>query len=248
MLLNWIGPVSAALAVIATVGSLVAASQSRIDSLRVRERIIQAAEAERAEARKSLGDALESYRQVMESWHEDDGNPVSPQEASDVQQLLVDVRERERKELRSETEKIYEGLRDEAYGEQSAQDRKYTWLQRSAHALRFAQIILGGAITSSFVQQSISKQWIGFLGLLVLLSTLVDEAYKPSQKASIARYKSSRLKTILRRLDGQYAKIRDEDPTAPTIESLVNSLTIALEEVDNVEEAPLTQKGGRSNA
>lgn len=97
--------------------------------------------------------------------------------------------------------------------------------------LIFGQSIIGGVLATSFVQETLSKQIVGGLGVLVLLATLIHQSYRPDVKARVAKAKSSYLRRILRKAEND--KIRDGEKTFTEV---VNQLTAGLNKVDNDEE------------
>lgn len=53
------------------------------------------------------------------------------------------------------------------------------WNSRAAASLTFGQYIVGGVLASSFVQESLTPQVVGLLGVLVLISSLIHQRYRP---------------------------------------------------------------------
>ncbi|MFL6527935.1 MAG: hypothetical protein ACJ8IQ_07555 [Chthoniobacterales bacterium] len=49
----------------------------------------------------------------------------------------------------------------------------------TSRLLTFGQYIIGGLLASSFVQQALSREFVGVLGLLVLVSSLLYQHFRP---------------------------------------------------------------------
>lgn len=74
--------------------------------------------------------------------------------------------------------------------------------------LAFSQFVVGGLLASSFLQDTLSKQLVGALGLLVLFSSLVRQHYRPEVQFLGARKRAARLKSAIREAeDARFARI-----------------------------------------
>jgi hypothetical protein len=67
--------------------------------------------------------------------------------------------------------------------------------------------VIGGVLASSFVQQSLKPQLVGFLGVLVLLASLVKQQYHPEVAAAEASLKASKLQVLIRDSEDRIAMI-----------------------------------------
>lgn len=56
--------------------------------------------------------------------------------------------------------------------------------------LTIGQYVIDGVLASSFIQETLTKQWIGRLGLLVLLASLFRQRFHPEVEAENARKKA----------------------------------------------------------
>jgi hypothetical protein len=93
----------------------------------------------------------------------------------------------------------------EARSARDAQEGAAKVASISNNALTVAQYVIGGVLASSFVQESLSPKWVGLLGVLVLIASLVKQQFHPELNAEDARKKVSRLKALIRTSEDQLA-------------------------------------------
>jgi hypothetical protein len=93
---------------------------------------------------------------------------------------------------------------------------RYRW---AAHCLTFGQVVVGGVLATSFAQQSKDQTMLSFFGVLVLIASLIKQAFHPEVSAQQASQKAAQLKTMIRGVQDRIAIIRstmdpskDEDP------------------------------------
>jgi hypothetical protein len=72
------------------------------------------------------------------------------------------------------------------------------WAGRSNGFLIFTQVVIGGVLATSFAQGQLNQSVIGFLGVLVLVSSLVHQQFRPDLKHKGARRRVAKLKHLLR--------------------------------------------------
>ena len=70
--------------------------------------------------------------------------------------------------------------------------------------LTIGQYIIGGVLASSFVQNAMAPL-VGFLGVLVLISSLVRQQFKPEQQFRDASQRVARLKSLRREVQDELA-------------------------------------------
>lgn len=83
----------------------------------------------------------------------------------------------------------------------NALDRQQSLATRYRFAdatLIFGQYIIGGVLASSFIQQSLNPQIIGLMGVLVLVSSLIRQRYRPDLQAAGARSRVAILRGLIR--------------------------------------------------
>jgi len=106
-------------------------------------------------------------------------------------------------------------------------------------SLTFAQVVIGGVLASSFVQESLSRNTVGIFGVLVLIASLVKQQYRPEVDAEQAREKASKLQALIRLSEDQLATIdarsaQGEDRTDALIE-LRDRISQGITEIENPE-------------
>lgn len=80
--------------------------------------------------------------------------------------------------------------------------------------LIFGQFVVGGLLASSFLQDKLSKEMIGGLGLVVLASSLIRQHYRPEIQYIGACQRAAKLKALIREAeDAQFAS-REGSPSA----------------------------------
>jgi hypothetical protein len=109
------------------------------------------------------------------------------------------------------------------------------WL---AHAsLTFAQYVVGGVLATSFVQQSLSKESIGFLGLLVVAAKLIQQHYQLDLAYKSASLRSVYLSRVVRSAeDDLFEQTLDAiKPQASAIASIRKQVSEALSLVEEAD-------------
>jgi hypothetical protein len=85
----------------------------------------------------------------------------------------------------------------------------FTWISR---LLTFIQFIVGALLTTSFVQDTLSKQNIGVFGLIVLISSLLRQYYRPEVQASGARERVFLINNLTRTIEDEVELGKKELP------------------------------------
>jgi hypothetical protein len=111
-----------------------------------------------------------------------------------------------------------------------------------AGSLTFAQVVIGGVLASSFVQESLSQKTVGVFGVLVLIASLVKQQYRPEVDAQQAREKVSKLEALIRFSEDEIATLdarsaTGQDRTDAFIE-LTHKLSLLLTAIENPEALP----------
>jgi|HubBroStandDraft_1064217.scaffolds.fasta_scaffold02309_2 hypothetical protein len=106
-------------------------------------------------------------------------------------------------------------------------------------ALTFAQVVIGGVLASSFVQEALPPKTVGVFGVLVLIASLVKQQYRPEVDAEQARQKASKLQALIRLAEDQLTTLdglssKGEDRTDALID-LRNQISRGLTEIENPE-------------
>jgi hypothetical protein len=101
--------------------------------------------------------------------------------------------------------------------------------------LTLGQYIIGGLLASSFLQEQLPHQFAGFLGVLVLLSTLIYQNFRPDKQMRLAEIKKVRLRALYRTTEDDLQAISDKVPTAPTTDQIRRKLTAELSAIEGIE-------------
>ncbi len=101
--------------------------------------------------------------------------------------------------------------------------------------LTFGQFVIGGVLASSFIQDTLSKQGIGVLGLLVLLSSLVRQHYRPEVQFVGASQRAAWLKSLLRKAEDEISFLVEGIAGAKPAHEIQRDLSRGLEESDELE-------------
>lgn len=124
----------------------------------------------------------------------------------------------------------------DALRKQESSSKVSTWI---ANLLTFAQVVIGGVLASSFVQQSLTPKAVGLFGVLVLIASLVKQQYRPEVGAEDARQKGSRLRALIRTAEDQLtaldARSTQGEDRSDALIALTNRISRGLTEIENPE-------------
>jgi hypothetical protein len=128
---------------------------------------------------------------------------------------------------------------NEASSYRSQEHSASNWSKRASALLTTAQYIFGGVLASSFIQESLTPKWVGGLGVLVLIASLVRQQFHPEINAEDAHKKASQLEALIRSSEDQLAILdariaAGQDHTDAMI-SLMTQITQTLTEIENPE-------------
>jgi len=115
------------------------------------------------------------------------------------------------------------------------QESSARWNSRSAISLAISQYVVGGTLATSFIQSTLPEQAVGFLGLIVLLASIVYQRFRPDLRTSSARRRVAALKAVIRRAEDGLFEIREAFADAPTIQAIRKEVTNVLIQVEHSE-------------
>ncbi|EKV00204.1 hypothetical protein Lepto7375DRAFT_2307 [Leptolyngbya sp. PCC 7375] len=101
--------------------------------------------------------------------------------------------------------------------------------------LTFGQYIIGGLLASSFIQDSAPKQVVGILGVLVLLSSLIRQRYRPDIKAVGAKRRVALIRSFIREVEDNLYALNKGQENAPSVFSIRQRVTERLSRFDEIE-------------
>ncbi|MFA0570324.1 MULTISPECIES: hypothetical protein [Vibrio] len=116
--------------------------------------------------------------------------------------------------------------------ELSRQKSLAKWQGLSATLLTISQYVVGGVLTTSFIQDMLSSQVVGFLGLLVLISSLIHQHFRPDLKARFAKERIVTLTDLERVIEDEIFSITSGALPDTSIYELRKRVTKALKEIE----------------
>lgn len=128
------------------------------------------------------------------------------------------------------------------------QESSSTWHSRANGSLTFGQYVVGGVLATSFVQQTLSNQIIGLLGVLVLISSLIYQTYRPDLQSRGADERVMRLRRLIRRAEDELFAIKSEIKSAPTIQQVRQLVSRGLSDVEELEFAGMEATNAKNSA
>ena len=120
-------------------------------------------------------------------------------------------------------------------------ERYITFNQRANNMIIVGQYIVGAVLASSFIQESLSTNIIGLLGLIVLISSTAQQHYKPAQKVIAGKKRSSLLKSKIREIEDDLVELRLQNNGKMTNEirileqPLIKRISEELSDIDDLE-------------
>lgn len=133
----------------------------------------------------------------------------------------------------------------EALARQKAVARLNGWADSS---LTFGQYIVGGLLASSFIQESLPNQVIGALGVLVLLSSLIRQRYRPDIKAVGAKRRAVLLRSFIREVEDNLYTLNTAQDNAPSIYAIRQKVSERLSKFEESELADAQQEDDAASA
>ena len=112
------------------------------------------------------------------------------------------------------------------------QETMARWNCRAAASLTFSQYIVGGILATSFVQESLPREVVGFLGLLVLVASLIHHRYRPDIYARCARERAVQLRALIRKAEDALYAIRSGRADAPSLLRIRKMVSEGLAEIE----------------
>jgi hypothetical protein len=115
------------------------------------------------------------------------------------------------------------------------------WISTS---LTVGQYIIGGLLASSFLQQSLSSNVVGLLGLLVLVSSLLFQHFRPDIRLRGALARTLLLKTLIRTSEDDLYSMRCSDPSVDAVYGLRKRISDGLSRIEasELDEMPIAAK------
>ncbi len=126
------------------------------------------------------------------------------------------------------------------------QESSAKWNSRAAGSLVFGQYVVGGVLATSFVQQSLSTQVVGLLGVLVLISSLIHQTYRPDVQSRGARERVMRLRKLIRSVEDILFSVRSEVKDVSAIHDVRQMVSRGLTEIEEMELEEISENREKS--
>ena len=136
---------------------------------------------------------------------------------------------------------------NEVRDELERQDNIAKWNSRADGLLIFGQYIIGGVLASSFVQQSLSGSTIGFLGILVLFSSLVRQRFRSDIRAQNGRRRIRQLRQLIRETEDDLYALKTNQECAISMYEIRTKVTARLSGIENEEIAELEKESNEAD-
>lgn len=120
----------------------------------------------------------------------------------------------------------------EALQHQKFIEQRNKW---ASSLLTFGQYVIGGILASSFIQQSLAQETVGFLGVFVLLSSIIHQRYRPDIKVRGAKERIFKLRVLIRRAEDELTALQSGSDMALSELEIIKILSKGLAEIDESE-------------
>ncbi len=101
--------------------------------------------------------------------------------------------------------------------------------------LTSSQVIIGAFLASSFIQESMSNNITGFLGVLVLVSSAIHQQLRPDVEVRDANLRILELRHLLRHLEDSLFALKSGEQNAPSIITIRRWASIGLAKIEKDE-------------
>lgn len=122
------------------------------------------------------------------------------------------------------------------------QETNAKWYSRADGLLIIGQYIIGGLLASSFIQETFTPKLIGVLGILVLLSSLIRQRFRPDLKANGSKNNIVILRDLIRKVEDDIYAIKNGLNNAPSIIDVRMKVSKVLNSIEKSELEDLNQK------
>jgi len=109
------------------------------------------------------------------------------------------------------------------------------WNNAAANLLVIGQYIVGGALASSVVQTNLNAAVTGMLGLVVLLSSLISNRFRPDLRASQAKRRLYEIKKLEREIEDLLFASKNGASTALPIGKIRERASQGLADIESRE-------------
>ena len=115
---------------------------------------------------------------------------------------------------------------------QQRRARLYSW---ASTLLIFGQYIVGAALASSFVQETVSRTVVGSLGLVVLLASAIQQRFRPDAATRSAKRRILQMRRALRTAEDDVVALNSGDAGAPSAREILEVLSKGISDLELAE-------------
>jgi hypothetical protein len=120
----------------------------------------------------------------------------------------------------------------EAQAELKRQAAIAKWQGRAATSLTFSQYIVGGVLATSFIQENLTQGLVGLMGLLVLVSSLIRQHFRPDLQSRYAKERVVTLRNLIRQAEDGLFAIKNGKSEPEEIHNIRDYVTRTLREIE----------------
>ncbi|MEP5622342.1 MAG: hypothetical protein ABJP82_07145 [Hyphomicrobiales bacterium] len=113
--------------------------------------------------------------------------------------------------------------------------KMYRWSSSAAALLTFSQFIVGGLLASSFAQEALPQGMVGLLGVVVLLSSLIHQRFRPDMFAAQAKQRMFKTRKLIRLIEDDLFAIKNGTVSAQSIFDVRQKASAGLSELEDAE-------------
>ena len=108
--------------------------------------------------------------------------------------------------------------------------------------LTIGHYIIGGVLASSFVQESLPRSSVGLLGVLVLISSLIQQHFRPDLEVASAKHRAIRLRALIREAQDDVVAAQSAEPGALTMVAICRKISESLSVIEQLELKQIEEK------
>ena len=128
---------------------------------------------------------------------------------------------------------------EEIIKERERQESTAKLARITSRTLTAGQYIIGALLTSTLIQSSLSKTWIGVFGLLVILCSVTKQHFHVDENSQVSNERAKKLRALVRWAQDQIAILevkstKGEDRSDAFVE-LLNEMTKSLNQIESVD-------------
>ena len=139
-----------------------------------------------------------------------------------------------------ESDLLSEARITEVRAELARQEFRSKWTGFASTSLRTSQYIIGGVLASSFVQESIDANLVGTLGVIVLVSSLINQHFRPDVRHRGSRQRVVQLRSLLRHAEDDKYAIDNNIEGACSIYEIRKRVSSGLNQIEEMELIDIT--------